>query len=130
MLNNHLFWMAVALFFCSTVNLNVYSEYRQSLRILPYFIGGAGILGMIGGFVRLISLSLTFNWWWFLGISATSLIIIGIFALFSRVKIRLIIGALNILIIPLVWWFGSKFNSLLTFDWFYDLLEAIRKFFY
>lgn len=129
MLYNHLFWMAVALFFCSAVNLNVYLEYRHSTRPLSYFIGASGIFGMVGGFVRLISLSLTFNWWWFLGISAASLFVIGIFANFSRIRIRLIIGTANILIIPLVWWYGSKFNYVLTFDWFYDILNTIQEFF-
>ena len=129
MLQNHLFWMAVALFFLSTVNLNVYFEYRKSHTLLSYFIGGVGLFGIIGGIVRLVSLSMTFNWWWFFGISAVSLIIIGLFALFSRIKIRLLVGTLNILIIPMVWWCGSKFNSVLTFDWFYDMIDAVQAFF-
>ncbi len=129
MLQNHLFWMAVALFFLSTVNLNIYLEYRKTFPLLSYFIGGIGLVGMLGGVLRIVSLSLTFNWWWFLSVSAVSLLVIGLFALFSRIKIRLFIGTLNILLIPLVWWIGSKFNSVLSFDWFYGMMDAIREFF-
>ena len=129
MLYNHLFWMAVALFFCSTVNIKIYLEYREQVKILPHIIGGVGILGMVGGFVRLISLSLVFNWWWFLGISGISLLVIGMLAYFSNVRIRLFIGALNILIIPVVWWYGSRFNASATCDWFYNSLDAIQRFF-
>lgn len=129
MLHNHLFWMAVVLFFCSTVNLKIYLEYRNKIKFLPYIIGSIGILGMIGGFVRLISLSLVFNWWWFLGISSISLIVIGVLAYFSHIKIRLFIGFLNILLIPTVWWYGSKLNTGYTFEWFYDSLGVVQKFF-
>lgn len=129
MIYNHLFWMAVALFFCSTINLNVYLEYRNTIRVLPHLIIGVGMFGMLAGLVRLISLSMTFNWWWFLGISSTSLLLIGIMAHFSRIKGRFTIAIINIALIPLIWWFGSKFNSAMSFDWFYDSLNTVQTFF-
>ena len=126
MLYNPLFWISVILFLCSTICLNVFLEYKISSKILPYVIGSMGIIGMIGGFARLVELSLEFNWWWFLGISITALFTIGVFAHFARIKIRLLIATLNILIIPSVWWYGSKFNSTLNFDWFYNSIDSVR----
>lgn len=129
MLQNHLFWLAVALFFLSTANIYIYLEFRERYNVLPQIIGSMGVIGMVGGFVRLVSLSLLFNWWWFLGISGMSLLIIGILAYFSETKIRYFIGIFNILLIPVVWWYGSKLNTGYTFDWFYDLVDAIKRFF-
>lgn len=130
MIQNHLFWLAVALFFLSTVNLRVFFEYRYKMKVLPLIIGAVGIFGMVGGFVRLISLSTIYNWWWFIGVAGASLIIIGMFAHFSRIKIRLFVGAANIALIPLVWWLGSRLNYTYTCDWFYDALDAVHNFFY
>src|SRR5690554_5467155 len=104
MLYNHLFWLAVALFFLSTINLHVYLDYRKTIRVLPILILITGILGLLGGLIRLVALSVAFNWWWFLGISATSLLLIGILAYFSRIKGRLIVATINIALIPIVWW--------------------------
>ena len=129
MLDNHLFWMAVSLFFLSAINFNAFLEYHKTVRILPTIIGLAGLFGFIGWLVRVISLSLMFNWWWFLGLCLTSLIFTGVFSFFTRNKISFIIGALNIVFIPFVWWYGSKFNSTHTFDWFYNSLDAIQRFF-
>lgn len=121
--------MAVALFFCSTINLSIYLEYRQTIRYLPALICVAGIFGMIGWLVRIVSLSMSFNWFWLLGITGTSLLVIGVMAHLKRVKLRLYVGSINILLIPLIWWYGSKFNSVLTFDWFYNMVDATRSFF-
>ncbi len=129
MIFNHLFWMAVVLFILSVINLNIYLEYRRPCRVLPYAIGIVGVIGMMAGFLRLILLSLAFNWWWLIGISGTSLLLIGILAHLSQVKYRLAIGAVNIVIIPFVWWYGSQFCSNVTFNWFYNIVDAIESFF-
>ena len=129
MLYNHLFWMAIALFLCAAININAYLEYHKTIRILPSIIGLAGLFGLVGWTIRLFSLAMTFNWWWFLGISATSLLLIGILAYFSRIKGRLIVATINIALIPIVWWYGSRYSYDVPFGWFYDLMDAIQAFF-
>lgn len=129
MLYNHLFWLAVALFFLSTINLHVYLDYRKTIRVLPILILITGILGMIGGLIRLIALSVAFNWWWFLGISVTSLLLIGILAYFSRIKGRLIVATINIALIPIIWWYGSWYSHDVPFGWFYETVDAVQAFF-
>ncbi|MFA5463720.1 MAG: hypothetical protein WC265_06555 [Dysgonamonadaceae bacterium] len=129
MFHHHLFWLAVALFFCSAININAYLEYHKTIRVLPSVIGIVGAFGFIGWLIRLFSLSVMFNWWWFLGVGAASLLFTGIFSYFTQDKISVVIGTLNILLIPLLWWYGSKFNSTATFDWFYDTLNAVQVYF-
>lgn len=129
MLHNHLFWMAVVLFFLSAININAYLEYHKTIRILPSIIGLVGLFGLVGWLVRVFALSVTFNWWWFLVLGPVSLIITGLFSYFTRNKISVVFGTINILLIPMVWWCGSRFNSALTFDWFYDMVHAIQAFF-
>lgn len=129
MLQNHLFWLAVVLFFSSAININVYWEYRKTIPVLSYIIGLVGLFGLIGWSVRLFALSVTFNWWWLLGVGASSLLITGVLSFFTREKISLLIATFNILFIPWLWWYGSKFNSTATFNWFYNLVDAIQDFF-
>lgn len=129
MFYNHLFWMAIALFLCAAININAYLEYHKTIRILPSIIGLAGLFGLVGWTIRLFSLAMTFNWWWMVGIGGASLIITGIFSYLTRNKISVMIGTINIVLIPLLWWYGSKFNSTATFDWFYNLIDAIQEFF-
>ncbi len=124
MLYNHLFWMAIALFLCAAININAYLEYHKTIRILPSIIGLAGLFGLVGWTIRLFSLAMTFNWWWMVGIGGASLIITGIFSYLTRNKISVMIGTINIVLIPFVWWYGSKFNSTATFDWFYNLIDG------
>ena len=129
MLNNHLFWLAIVLFFCSAININVFLEYHKKIRILPSIIGLFGLFGLIGWSVRVFVLSMTFNWWWLLGVGGGSLLFTGIFAYFTQDKLSLVLGSINILVIPLLWWWGSKFNSIYNFDWFYDIWDAVGAFF-
>lgn len=129
MFYNHLFWLAVLLFFCSAININAYLEYHKTINVLPTIIGLVGLFGFIGWLIRLFSLSVMFNWWWLLGVGAASLIITGIFSYFTQNKISVIFGIINILLIPLLWWYGSRFNSTTNFDCFYSSLEAVREFF-
>ena len=129
MLLNHLFWMAIILFFFSAININAYLEHHKTIRVLPSIIGLVGVFGLVGWSIRIFSLAMTFNWWWLLGIGAGSLIFTGILSYFTRNKINVIFGTINIVLIPLVWWAGSKFNSTATFDWFYDMVDASQGFF-
>ena len=129
MLHNHLFWLAVALFFCSAININAYLEYKKEIRVLPHVIGVVGLFGLIGWSVRLFTLSLTFNWWWLLGVGAVSLIITGLLSFFTREKISVVIGTFNIVFIPLLWWYGSRFNSSMNYNWFYNLMNAVKEIF-
>lgn len=119
MIQNHLFWMAVALFFCSAINLNVYKEYNKHIKIWPKVIGIVGGLGFIGGLVRLFTLSMKFNWWWAMAISGTSLLSIGVFSYLFRKKTSVVLGTINIVLIPILWWYGCMFNTSLSHDWFY-----------
>ncbi|MGV8963022.1 MAG: hypothetical protein ACOH2V_06545 [Candidatus Saccharimonadaceae bacterium] len=129
MVHQPLFWMAIILFFLSMININVYLEYKKPFRVLPIVIGVIGAFGMIVGLLRLIVLSLQFNWWWFVGIAGISLLIVGVFSYLFRNKISYIIASINILAIPFVWWYGSQLNTVISYDWFYRLLEANRSFF-
>lgn len=129
MLTNHLFWMSAVLFICSAVNINVFKEYKQSIRVLPYIIGIAGVFGMIGVLVRLIDLSARFNWWWFVAIAGTALLTIGVLSFLTRNKISVVFGTINVFFIPFIWWYGSRFNTTLTTDWFYKLLDGMKGFF-
>ncbi len=129
MFHNHLFWIAIALFFCSVININAYIEYHKTIRILPSIIGLVGLFGLVGWIIRLFSLAMTFNWWWMLGIGGSSLIITGIFSYLTRNKISVVLGTINIFFIPFIWWYGSRFNSTATFNWFYDIVDTVQSFF-
>lgn len=129
MLYNHLFWLLVVLFFTSAINLNVYKEYKDSIILLPKIIGTLGLLGILVGFSKLIITSLEYNWWWFLNVSLVSLLSIGVFSFLFRKKASVVIGTINILFIPFIWWYGSKFNTVISSDWFYNTIEAISDFF-
>jgi len=129
MLNNHLFWLAVALFFCSAISINAFKEYHKTIPILPSVIGIVGLFGLIGWSVRIFTLSIAFNWWWLVGIGGVSLFFTGLFAYFTRNKRCIVCGSINILLIPLIWWAGSKFNSVYTFEWFYDIWDSVNAFF-
>ena len=129
MLYNHLFWLAVALFFLSTINLHVYLDYRKTIRILPILILITGVLGMLGGLLRLITLSWLYNWWWLIGIAGTSLLLIGIMSHFSRIKGRIAVATINVGVIPLIWWYGSWYSHDVPFGWFYETVDAVQAFF-
>ena len=129
MFHNHLFWLAVVLFFCSAISINAFLEYHKTIRILPSIIGVFGLFGLVGWSVRLFLLSITFNWWWMLGIGGASLLLTGVFSSLTRNKLSVVFGAINIVLIPLIWWSGSRLNSTATFDWFYDMGDAFRVFF-
>ncbi len=126
---NHLFWITLALLFCSAMNINAYFEFSGSSKTLRRSIGVMGVLGLIAGFIRFIILSIEYNWWWMVVGMGTFLISVGILSYLFRHKIRDLFGILNFIIIPFFWWYGSPFNTVLSTDWFYDLLEAITKFF-
>ena len=129
MFSNHLFWMVAILFLCSAVNLNVLKEYRHSIRVLPYIIGIVGVFGMFGGLVTIIDLSIRFQWWWFFAFAVVGLFLIGIFSYLTRNKISVYLGTINILFIPFIWWYGSRLNTTLTCDWFYNIVGGIQNFF-
>ena len=129
MFYNHLFWIALAILFCSAMNIYVYFEFDGTNKTLRKSTGALGVLGLIVGHINLVMLSLQFNWWWFFGGIGTFLLSAGILSFLFRYKVRNIFGILNFLIIPFFWWYGSKFNTLLSFDWFYDLVESSRNFF-
>ena len=129
MFYNHLFWIALALLFCSAMNIKVYFEFSGTNKILRNSIGFFGLLGFIAAHIKLIMLSMQFNWWWFFCGIGVFLLSVGIISFLFRHKIRDVFGILNFLIIPFFWWYGSPFNTLLSTDWFYDLVEAITNFF-
>lgn len=129
MFENHFFWMALILFFLSVININVFLDYKKDGKNLTKVIGIVGVLGMLAGLLRLIILSLLFNWWWFIGVSGISLLAIGVFSYLFRSKVSFILATINLLAIPLVWWYGSQLNTEIAFSWFYNSLDAIKVFF-
>lgn len=129
MFAHHLFWVTLALLFCSAMNVNVYFKYSGKNTILQKSIGILGMLGLIAGHVRLIMLSLELNWWWLFGGLAISILSIGVLSFLFRSKISSFFGIINFLLIPFFWWYGSRFNETLSFDWFYSLVDFITKVF-
>lgn len=129
MLHNHLFWLAVALFFCSAININAFLEYRKTIPVWSTVLGIVGLFGLIGWSVRIFALAVAFNWWWLFGVGAFSLLFTGIFSYFTRYKISLIAGSINIVLLPMIWFCGSKFNSIYNFDCFYDMVNGVQRFF-
>ncbi len=129
MFTHHLFWVTLALLFCSAMNINAYFKFRGTNLILHNSIGILGMLGLIAGHTRLIMLSLEFNWWWFFGGLAISVVSIGILRVLFRSKLSLFFGIINFIVIPFFWWYGSRFNTILSFNWFYSLVDIIRNLF-
>ena len=125
----HVVSMSAVLFVCSAININVLKEYKQSIPLLANIIGVVGVFGLISGIISTIYLSITLQWWLCFAVFGASLIIIGIFSFLTRSKISLIIGSINILFIPFIWWYGSNFNSVLNYYWMYDIGNAVIGFF-
>ena len=117
------------LLFFSALNINVYLEFQGASKILKKLIGLMGSIGLVAGSIRFIMLSLTFNWWWFIAGMGTFLLGVGVFSYLFRSKIKDVLGVLNLLFIPYLWWYGSQFNTLVSTHWFYSLAESIRGFF-
>lgn len=129
MFTHHLFWVTLALLFCSAMNINVYFKFKGRNIILQDSIGILGMLGLITGHARLIMLSIELNWWWFFGGLAVSVLSIGVLSFLFRSKISSFFGIINFILIPFFWWYGSQLNTLLSFDWFYSLVDIIRNLF-
>ena len=129
MFTNHLFWITLALLFCSAMNINVYFRHIGPNMVLQNSIGILGAFGLVAGHVKLVMLSLEFNWWWLGGGLAVSVLSIGVLSILFRNKISSFFGIINFILIPFFWWYGSQFNTILSFDWFYSLVDIIRNFF-
>ena len=129
MFDHHLFWTTLALLFCSAMNINVYFKYSEQNMALQNSIGVLGILGLLAGHTKLVMLSLEYNWWWLVAGLAVSILSIGVFSFLFRSKMSSFFGIINFIVIPFLWWYGSRFNTILSFDWFYSLVDIIRNFF-
>ena len=129
MFYNHVFWITLVLIFCSALNINTYLEYYGDNKILKRSIGVMGSFGIIAGSVTFILLSIEYNSWWLVGGIGVSLLLIGVFSDLFRCKQKNCLGIINLLLIPFIWWYGSKFNTILSFDWFYDIIGSVRSFF-
>ncbi len=129
MLHNHLFWLAVALFFCSAININAFLEYHKTIRIWPSVLGLVGLFGLIGWSIRIFALAAEFNLWWLFGVGAVSLLFTGVFSFLTRKNLNIIAGSINLVLIPLIWWHGSRFCYDNPCTWFYDSLDAVKGFF-
>ena len=123
MFTHHLFWITLALLFCAAMNVNVYLKFDGKNTILQKSIGILGVAGLMAGHIRLFVLSLQFNWWWFFGGLVISVVSIGILSFLFRSKIRSFFGVINFILIPFFWWYGSQLNTILSFDWFYNLID-------
>lgn len=124
-----LFFLTVVLILASAININASFQHRQSHPVLSYAVGGMGFLGALLIFVRLIIISIVFKWWWFFAFAGVGLLVIGVFSFLTRTKTSLFFGTINILLIPFIWWYGSKFNRVLSYDWMYDTVDAIKEVF-
>ncbi len=113
-ISNNFFWLNVILIIWST------SCYNASLRFNGTNLFGKSALSYIGsigiglGLIRCITLSIHFEWWWFIPILITSgLIGSTLFALILFVikkdTLFTILGFLGIVGIPIVWWLGGMF---------------------
>ena len=129
MFTHHLFWITLALLFCSAMNINVYFKYSEQNMALQNSIGVLGILGLLAGHTKLVLLSLEYNWWWLVAGLAVSVLSIGVLSFLFRSKMSSFFGIINFILIPFFWWYGSRFNTILSFDWFYSMVDAIRNFF-
>ena len=129
MFNHHLFWTTLALLFCSAMNINVYFKHNGPNIALQNSIGVLGTLGLLAGHTKLVMLSLEYNWWWLVAGITVSILSIGILSFLFRSKISSFFGIINFILIPFFWWYGSRFNTILSFDWFYSLVDTIRNFF-
>lgn len=129
MFDHHLFWTTLALLFCSAMNINVYFKYSGQNMALQNSIGVLGILGLLAGHTKLVLLSLEYNWWWLVAGLAVSVLSIGVLSFLFRSKMSSFFGIINFILIPFFWWYGSRFNTILSFDWFYSMVDAIRNFF-
>lgn len=129
MFTHHLFWVTLALLFCAAMNVNVYFKYNGTKTFIQDSIGILGVLGLIAGHARFFMISLELNWWWFFGGIAISVLSIGVLSFLFRSKISSFFGIINFILIPFLWWYGSRFNTILSFDWFYNLVEFINKLF-
>ena len=129
MFYNHLFWITLILLFCSALNIKIYLTCKQFDKNLLNSIGFFGLIGLIAAHIYLIILSLQFNWWWFFSGVSLFLLGVGIFSYLFRSRIKIVFGILNFIIIPFLWWYGSKFNTILSTDWFSDLADSISNIF-
>ena len=108
MLSNHLFWLAVVLLSWSAFSLNSAENFKGS-SITQNILRWIGFGGMIAGIIRVVVLSITFNWWWLLAIAFGSFVIIGVVSALIRGFPAVILSLLGIIGIPVVWWMGGKF---------------------
>ncbi len=129
MFYDHVLWSTLALLFCSAMNINVYLEYSGKSKALQRSIAIFGIVGLTAGFLRFVMLSVEYNWWWLIVGMTTFLLSVGILSFLFRHKIRNVFGILNFILIPFFWWYGSRFNTTLSFEWFYSFVDIIRNLF-
>ena len=124
-----LFFLTVLLILACAININAYLEHKLTHPTLSRIIGGMGLLGSIATFVRLVIISIVFKWWWFFAFAGVGLFMIGIFSFLTRTKTSLFFGTINILFIPFIWWYGSNFNRVLTYDWMYNFVDTVKALF-
>lgn len=109
MLSNHLFWLAIALLTWSGFNINTAVNFKGSSVITQNIIQWIGIIGIIAGLIRAVSLSIHFNWWWLVGIVVGFFVAIGILSALFKGLTAVIISVTGIVGIPSVWWMGGMF---------------------
>jgi len=109
MLSNHLFWLAVAMLVWSGFNINTAVGFKGSSVITKNVIQWVGVIGIIVGLIRVVSLSIHFNWWWMLGVIIAFFIIIGIISSLIKGVSATIVSILGVLGIPIIWWIGGMF---------------------
>lgn len=109
MLTNKLFWLAVVLLTWSGFNINTAVNFKGSSVLTKNLIQWIGVAGLIAGLIRIISLSMHFNWWWLVGTVVGFFIAIGIISALIRGVSSVIVSLIGIIGIPVVWWIGGMF---------------------
>ena len=109
MITNYLFWVNVALgvwsVLCSHA-ANVFNGSSQRAKDSLMYLSMAGIAASI---IRIVTLSIHFDWWWSISIIGAALIIgPAMFGLISN-RLATLLGVAGFVAIPVLWYIGGIF---------------------
>ena len=109
MFGNSLFWLCIALLSWSGFCVNTAVSFNGTNDGLKKVLELFGTSGMIVGLVRVVTLSIHFDWWWAIGILVGFFVIMGALAVLIRGVFAVGLSVLGIIGIPIVWWIGGLF---------------------
>jgi len=109
MFSNHLFWLAIGLLTWSGFSIVASNNFKGSSNVVRNIMMWLGFVGLIAGLIRMITLSIHFNWWWFLGIGVGFFVFVGILSSLIRGNLSTLFSMLGVIGIPVIWWIGGVF---------------------